>query len=53
MAQAAGRAFIDFSDLADAPGAGKERREWIATCAPSVAVALLTHHENTVAHPGA
>ncbi|WP_213779493.1 hydantoinase/oxoprolinase family protein [Caballeronia sp. dw_276] len=53
MAQDAGRAFIDFSDLADAPGADKERREWIATCAPSVAVARLTQHENTVAHPGA
>ena len=53
LARETGRAFIDFSDLANAPGAGKEQREWIATCAPSVAVALLTQHENTVAHPGA
>lgn len=53
MAREEGRAFIDFADLADASSADKERREWIATCAPSVAVALLAQHENTVAHPGA
>jgi probable H4MPT-linked C1 transfer pathway protein len=58
MAQEEGRAFIDFSDLTDlayltdAPGADQERREWIATCAPSVAVALLAQQENTVAQPG-
>ncbi|SAL20589.1 hypothetical protein AWB64_01470 [Caballeronia sordidicola] len=46
------RAFIDFSDLVDTPANERERREWIATCAPSVAVALLAQDENTVALQG-
>jgi hypothetical protein len=41
MALHEGRGFIDFGELADPPGADRVRKEWIATCAPSVAVALL------------
>jgi probable H4MPT-linked C1 transfer pathway protein len=37
-----GRDFIDFASLVDAPGAGRDVPEWIATCAPGVAVALLS-----------
>ena len=36
------RGFIDFASLVDAPGASRDVREWIATCAPGVAVALLS-----------
>jgi probable H4MPT-linked C1 transfer pathway protein len=48
MAVHEGRGFIDFGELADPPGADKTRKEWIATCAPSVAVALLAVHEGVV-----
>jgi (4-(4-[2-(gamma-L-glutamylamino)ethyl]phenoxymethyl)furan-2-yl)methanamine synthase len=41
LAQRQGRGFIDFANLVDAPGAGQDVPEWIATCAPGVAVALL------------
>jgi (4-(4-[2-(gamma-L-glutamylamino)ethyl]phenoxymethyl)furan-2-yl)methanamine synthase len=37
-----GRDFIDFASLVDAPNAGRDVPEWIATCAPGVAVALLS-----------
>jgi hypothetical protein len=37
-----GRDFIDFASLVDAPGASRDVPEWIATCAPGVAVALLS-----------
>jgi probable H4MPT-linked C1 transfer pathway protein len=41
LAQQDGRSYIDFAALAGVGQAGVESREWIATCAPSVAVALL------------
>ncbi|TDN69361.1 hydantoinase/oxoprolinase family protein [Paraburkholderia sp. BL10I2N1] len=41
LAQQDGRSYIDFAALAGVGQAGDESREWIATCAPSVAVALL------------
>jgi (4-(4-[2-(gamma-L-glutamylamino)ethyl]phenoxymethyl)furan-2-yl)methanamine synthase len=41
MALHEGRGYIDFGELADPPGADQARREWVSTCAPSVAVALL------------
>jgi (4-(4-[2-(gamma-L-glutamylamino)ethyl]phenoxymethyl)furan-2-yl)methanamine synthase len=42
LARGQGRGFIDFASLVDAPGASPEVPEWIATCAPGVAVALLS-----------
>ncbi|CAN7300384.1 H4MPT-linked C1 transfer pathway protein [Caballeronia sp. LjRoot29] len=42
LAQRQGRSFIDFTSLVDAPAAGPDVPEWIATCAPGVAVALLS-----------
>jgi (4-(4-[2-(gamma-L-glutamylamino)ethyl]phenoxymethyl)furan-2-yl)methanamine synthase len=42
LAQRQGCGFIDFASLVDAPGASRDLPEWIATCAPSVAVALLS-----------
>ncbi|WP_213765748.1 hydantoinase/oxoprolinase family protein [Caballeronia sp. dw_19] len=42
MARRQGRDFIDFTSLVDAPGTSRDVLEWIATCAPGVAVALLS-----------
>jgi probable H4MPT-linked C1 transfer pathway protein len=44
LAQREGRGFIDFGELVDASDASQELPEWMATCAPSVAVALLSLH---------
>jgi probable H4MPT-linked C1 transfer pathway protein len=41
LAQQDGRSYIDFAALAGVGQAGAQSREWIATCAPGVAVALL------------
>ncbi len=41
LARRQGRRFIDFANLVDVPRATQELPEWIATCAPGVAVALL------------
>jgi len=52
LAQRQGRGFIDFANLVDAPGVSHDLPEWIATCAPGVAVALLfvqAMHEPAVA----
>ncbi|MGF6779924.1 hydantoinase/oxoprolinase family protein [Paraburkholderia sp. GAS334] len=43
LAQQDGRGYIDFAVLAGVPPANAELAEWVATCAPSVAVALLAH----------
>ena len=51
MALQEGRGFIDFGKLVDASDADNARMEWIATCAPSVAVALLAVPEGAVAQP--
>jgi hypothetical protein len=44
LAQREGRGFIGFGELVDASDASQELPEWMATCAPSVAVALLSLH---------
>jgi (4-(4-[2-(gamma-L-glutamylamino)ethyl]phenoxymethyl)furan-2-yl)methanamine synthase len=41
LAQQTGRKYVDFAKLAGAPSARADHPEWTATCAPSVAVALL------------
>lgn len=41
LARQDGRGYVDFATLAGVRHAGAEFSEWIATCAPSVAVALL------------
>ncbi|SAK73491.1 hypothetical protein AWB75_04025 [Caballeronia catudaia] len=41
LARQEARGYIDFARLAGVPGDDATRAEWVSTCAPSVAVALL------------
>jgi probable H4MPT-linked C1 transfer pathway protein len=52
LAQRTSREFIDFGGLVDAAGSPDDLAEWAATCAPSVAVALLATMNEAVEPAG-